>query len=147
MHGLIAPSSWANTSMRKAINVGVGPWFCLFVDGQFRASAEVGKCLVYLGFKNAAHIADREKDARVLANQAKRWRVGLIHRQEVDELLTHLQQKYARSFESLPLIVANRLASENPCTVASAACLDGVGADYAAMRGAVLDYARRVIRP
>jgi hypothetical protein len=146
MRGLIAPSSWAQRSMRAAINVGTGPWFCLFVDGQFRASAEMGKMLVRIGFEYAYEFTKQDSDAWKLAHTALSWRRGLMKRTQVDSVLIDLQSAYGRHFESMPLIVARRLSSDNPCTVASAACIDAVEADHEAIRGAVIDYARRIIR-
>lgn len=146
MRGVNAPASWAKTSMREAINLGTGGWFCYFVDGKFKAAAEMSSFLVKLGFENAYEFTKQEPDAYKLSRAALRWRKNEIPRTDVEKVLSDLQQKYARKFESRPLIVAARLASMNPCGVAAATCIDGVDCDHSAIAGSVLDYARRVIR-
>lgn len=147
MRGVMGSSSWAQPSMRAAINLGTGPWFCLFVDEKYRAAVEMGSFLVRLGFENAYEFAKQEKDSRKLAKAALDWRAGRLDRLVFEEVRTAVEQKYARNFESRPLMVAARLASDNPCCVASATCIDGVGADHIAIRNSILEYAQRVLKP
>jgi len=146
MRGIQITSNWAQESMRAAINMGTGPFFCLFVGRDLRAAVEMGSFLVRLGFEYAYDYASQEADSKKLARAALNWRRGEISRDQVDTLIEHLQQKYARNFDSRPLMVAHRLASVNPCAVAAATCIDAVGADHEAIAGAIVDYARRVIR-
>lgn len=146
MRGVIGAANWAKPSMREAINMGTGPWFCLFVDGKYRAAVEMSKFLITLGFRNAYEYTKSEVDARKLANAALLYRGDKMSRQEFERVRYGIEQKYARKFESRPLLVANRLASDNPCAVAAAACLDGVAADWDRIGRDVLDYARKVIR-
>lgn len=147
MRGLIAPSSWAQPDMRAAINVGTGPWFCYFVNGKFKAAADLSRTLVQIGFRHAYGFARTEPDSRALATAAYRYRAGKIPYEMLYDVLSDLQQKYGRRFESLPLIVANRLAAESPCAVASAACIDAVKVDPLDIVDTVLDSAMRVWLP
>ena len=146
MHGILGRASWAQSSMRAAINMGTGPWFCLFVDGEWRAAVEMGDFLVRIGFEFAYDFTKQERDARRLARTALMVRQGKLDAGELVSLHIELDQKYSRQFESVPLLVANRLATDNSLMVASAACIEGVNADFEVIEGSIIDYARRVIR-
>lgn len=149
MRGVMGSSSWAKPTMREAITLGTGPWLCLFVNDEYRAAVDVTRALVTVGFRYAYELAKQEKDSRKLAKAAIGWRFGKLPYAEFNSLRSEIQQKYARQFESNPLIVAGRLAADNPCAVASAAFLDCVKLDEEAEWdiGILLrDYARRVIR-
>lgn len=146
MHGILGRANWAQPTMRQAINMGTGPWFCLFVDGKWRSATEMGDFLIRIGFEFAYEFTKQERDSRKLARTALMVRQGKLDQSELVSLHIDLDQKYGRQFESVPLMVANRLASESPIMVASAACVEAVNADFEVIEGAIIDYARRVIR-
>ena len=126
--------------------MGTGPWFCILHDGVPKAAIEMSAVLVGIGFKYAYEFAKSEADAKTLAQAAFRYRKGTITRIELDDIHEQLRQKYARNFESRPLMVAARLASDNPCAVAAAVCVDAVKAPHQEIAESVLEYARKVIR-
>lgn len=146
MRGVMGSASWAQASMRAALNLGTGPWFCMFVNGEYRAAVEMGSFLVNLGFTHAYEFTKQEKDARRLARTALMIRQGKLDQRELLDLQIELDQKYGRKFTSIPLIVANRLASDKPCMVASAACVEAVNVDFEVIEASIIDYTRRVIR-
>jgi hypothetical protein len=145
LHGILITANWAKSNIRDAINLGTGPWFCICVDGKFKAAVEMSSALVGIGFKYAYEFAKSEPDARTLAQAAYRHRKGEWSRDKLDQILSDMQQKYGRNFESRALIVARRLADANPCAVASAVCIDAVGAPHDEISDTVLTYAQKLL--
>lgn len=146
-HGVMGSSTWAKTSIREAINLGTGPWFCLFVDGTYVAAVNMERFLIRIGFQYAYEFTKSEPDARKLASAALKWHGDKLTHAQFELVRNKIIQKYGRNFETRPLQVANRLASDNPCEIASAICIDGVPVDFQEVTNAIIDYARRTIRP
>lgn len=146
MHGVLGSANWALPNMREAINLGTGPWFCIFVDGRYRAAVEMSQFLIKIGFEYAYEYTKQEKDSYRLAKVALDWRNGRLSREQFEVVRVGIEQKYARNFSSRPLMVANRLAADNSCSVASAICIEGLKIDFELVTSRILDYAKRVIR-
>lgn len=127
-HQLNACSGWSKTNLKDAVNMGTGPWLCVFKDGEFTLAVDCTKYLIRAGFSLAYDFTQQsDKDAAKVAKAALKFRLGKTAKDELAKVLFEMETKYARQFSSTAMHVAMRLASLNPCIVAAAGCIEAVG--------------------